>query len=45
MFAEAIERFEANLNFVENAQSVEPDAKDVHNNKFAEETRTLNADA
>ena len=45
MFAEAIKRFGATLNFVENAQSVEPAPKDVRNNKFAEETRTLNMDA
>ena len=45
MFAEAIDRFEATLNFLENAQSVEPSPKDVHNKKIAEETRTLNMDA
>jgi len=42
MFAEAIERFEAALNLVENARSVEPVPKDVHDEKIAEETRTLN---
>jgi hypothetical protein len=45
MFAEAIDRFEATLNFVENAQSVEPAWKDVHNKKLVEETRRLNMDA
>ena len=45
MFAEAIDRFEATLNLVENAQSVEPAPKDVHNKKLAEATRTLNMDA
>ena len=40
MFAEAIERLEATLNYV-----VEPTPEDVHNKKFAEETRTLNIDA
>jgi hypothetical protein len=45
MFAEAIERFEATLNLLENAQSVEPAPKDVHNEKLAEDTRRLNMDA
>jgi hypothetical protein len=45
MFAEAIERLEAALNFVENTQSVEPAPKDVHTKRLAEETRTLNMDA
>jgi hypothetical protein len=45
MFAEAIERFEVALNFVENTQSVEPAPKDVHNKRLAKETRTLNMDA
>jgi len=45
MFAQAIERFEATLNLVENAQSVELTPKVVHDNKFAEETRTLNMEA
>jgi hypothetical protein len=45
MFAEAIERFETTLNFVENDQSVEPALKDVHNKKLAKETRTLNMNA
>jgi hypothetical protein len=43
MFAEAIERFEANLKLVESAG--EPTPKDIHNKKTAEETRTLNIDA
>jgi hypothetical protein len=45
MFAEAIERFEAALNFVENIKSVELAPKDVHNKRLAKETRTLNMDA
>jgi hypothetical protein len=45
MFAEAIDRFEATLDLLENAQSVEPARKDVHNQKIAEETRTLNMGA
>ena len=45
MFAEAIERFEATLNFVENAQRFGPAPKDVHNKRLAEETRRLNMDA
>ena len=40
MFAEAINRFEATLDLLENAQSVEPAPKDVHNQKRAEETDT-----
>jgi hypothetical protein len=45
MFAEAIDRFEATLDLLENAQSVEPAPKDVHNQKITEETRTLNMGA
>ena len=45
LFAEAVDRFEAALNILENAQSVEPSPKAVHNKKMAEETRTLNMDA
>ena len=45
MFAEAIGRFEATLNLLESADSVEPTPKEVHNKKTAEETRTLNMDA
>jgi len=44
MFAEAINRFEETLN-LENAESVEPFPKSIHNEKVAEETRTLNMDA
>jgi hypothetical protein len=45
MFAEAIARFEATLNLLENAQRSEPALKGVHNKQLAEETRTLNMDA
>jgi len=45
MFAEAIDRFEATVDLVEPAQSVEPAPIDVHDMKIAEETRTLNMDA
>jgi len=45
MFAEAIDRFEATLDLLENAQSVEPAPKYVHNQKIAVETRTLNMGA
>jgi hypothetical protein len=45
MFAEAIERFEAALNCLENTKSVELAPKDVHNRRLAKETRTLNMDA
>jgi len=45
MFAAAIERFEAALNFVENIKSVELAPKHVHNKRLAKETRTLNMDA
>ncbi|HEU5239796.1 MAG TPA: hypothetical protein VFU37_21875 [Pyrinomonadaceae bacterium] len=44
MFAEAIGRFEATLDLVENAESVEPAPKVVHNEKLAEETRRLHMD-
>ena len=40
MIAEAIERFEAALNFAENTKSVELAPKDVHNKRLAKETRT-----
>jgi hypothetical protein len=42
MFAEALDRFEAALNLVEN---VEPSPRAIHNKKRAKETRTLNMDA
>ena len=42
MFAEAIDRFEATLDLLEN---VEPAPEDVHNQKIAEETRALNMGA
>jgi hypothetical protein len=42
MFAEAIARFEAALNVVENTQSAKRAPKDVHNKRLAKETRTLN---
>jgi len=44
MFAEAIGRFEATLDLVENAESVEPASKVVQNEKLAEETRRLHMD-
>jgi hypothetical protein len=42
MFAEAIDRIEAALDLLANAQSVVPAPKDAHNRKIAEETRPLN---
>ena len=45
MFAEAIERFEATLTFVEMPRASSLLRKMSGNNKFAEETRTLNMDA
>jgi hypothetical protein len=46
LFAEAVGRFEATLNLVENAaQSVELASKNVDKKKIAEETRTRNMDA
>ena len=43
MFAQAIERFEATLDLLEKSVEIAP--KVVHNNEFAEETRTVNMDA
>jgi hypothetical protein len=45
MFAEAIGRFEATLNLLENAPSIERSTKDVHNKRIDEETRSLNMEA
>ena len=42
LFAEAVARFEATLNLIENAH---PASKNVDNNKLVKETRTLNMDA
>ena len=42
VFAEAVARFEATLNVMENAH---PASKNVDNNKLAKKTRTLNMDA
>jgi len=43
--AAAIDRFKVALNLVESAESVEPTAKDIHDKKIAEGTRTLNMHA
>jgi hypothetical protein len=45
MFAEAIDRFEATLDLLEEVQSVEPAPKYVQNQKIAVEIRTLNMGA
>ncbi len=45
MFAEAIERFEAALKSLEDTQSGEPAAKDIHDKRLAANTQTLNRDA
>ena len=45
MFAEAVGRFEATLNRMENAGGVEASPKDTHSIKVEEETRLLNRGA
>ena len=45
MLAEALDRFEATLAFLEDAQSMGPSPKDIHDKKLAGETQRLNMDA
>jgi hypothetical protein len=45
MFAEAVDRFEATLNRLENAPSIGRSTKDVHNTRRDEQTRSLNMEA
>jgi hypothetical protein len=45
MFAQAIDRFEAALDLLENAQSMRPSPKEIHDTKVAAETRRLNMEA
>jgi hypothetical protein len=45
IFAEAVDRFEATLNPLENAPSIERSTKDDHNKGIDEEIRSLNIEA